>query len=61
VTDLCLPWKQSGRQNEVISGLLQVKDVTRTPESSAKSLIQVVAIFIRTDFGSFYPEIGSGI
>jgi hypothetical protein len=34
---------------------------TRTPESSTRSLIQVVAIFIRTDFGGFYPEIGSGI
>jgi gag-polypeptide of LTR copia-type len=33
----------------------------RTPESSTRSLIQVVAIFIRTDFRGFYPEIGSGI
>ena len=37
------------------------KPLTRIPESSAKSLIQVVAISIQMDFGSFYPEIGSGI
>ncbi|KAF8221239.1 hypothetical protein L208DRAFT_1415407, partial [Tricholoma matsutake] len=32
----------------------------RTHESSAKSMIQIVLIFIHTDFGSFYLEIGSG-
>ena len=32
----------------------------RTPESSAKCLIQILAIFICTNFGSSYLEIGSG-
>ncbi|KAF8219012.1 hypothetical protein L208DRAFT_1418997 [Tricholoma matsutake] len=49
-----MTYERSGPHCSAITGR------RRTPESSAKSVIQIVVIFIRTDFGGFYPEIGSG-